>query len=90
MIKKVLKWLVIIVCPWMALGVITYLVTGDRWKTFLLVLISLCISVLLLSGLYGELKTEIQIRNDQIFELNRELEHDAAIIEELRRGPDES
>jgi hypothetical protein len=84
MIKKVFRWVGIVLCPWMALGVITYLVTGSRWKTILLVLMSLCISVFLLYGLYGELKTEISIRNDQIFELNRELEHDSVLIEELR------
>ncbi len=84
MIKKLFRWTGVVVFPWMALGVITYLVTGSRWKTILLVLTSLSISVFLLYGLYGELKTEIAIRNDQIFELNRELEHDAALIEDLR------
>jgi len=84
MIKKLFRWVGVVILPWIALGVITYLVTGSRWKTILITFISLCISFIFLTGLYDELKTEINIRNDQIFELNRELEHDAALIEDLR------
>jgi len=92
-IPTILRWVIMIIFPWVAVGYIALMVTECHKgiKVFILVVISIFITLGIWftahDYLIRDLKEDIQIKNDMIFEMSRELERNEAIIKDLRTTP---